>query len=102
MPHSYSSQYREMVLTVVDVATELEVSEATVFRWRRQDRIDRRGRLGSRPRIGGVSLGAGTHSGARNRTRCDAFASELFGEGRVVHPKLSTRSLRSSAWRLTA
>ena len=47
MPISYSSQYREMVLAqvragrpVAELANELEVSEATTFRWKQQDRID--------------------------------------------------------------
>jgi transposase-like protein len=47
MPHSYAPQYREMVLaqirdgrTVTELAAELEVSAATIFRWRKQARID--------------------------------------------------------------
>jgi len=47
MPDKYSSQYREMVLvqvragrSVYDLAEGLEVSAATIFRWKRQDQID--------------------------------------------------------------
>ena len=47
MPDTYSSQYREMVLaqvragrSVYDLAEGLEVSAATIFRWKRQDQID--------------------------------------------------------------
>jgi transposase len=47
MPDEYSSQYREMVLVQVragrsvhDLAEGLEVSAATIFRWKKQDKID--------------------------------------------------------------
>jgi transposase len=48
MPRSYASQFRAMVIEqvrngrrVADVGASVEVPEATVFRWVRQDRIDR-------------------------------------------------------------
>jgi transposase-like protein len=44
MPVTYSSQYRDMVLgqvsagrSVYDLAEQLEVSAATIFRWKKQD-----------------------------------------------------------------
>jgi len=46
-PDKYSSQYREMVLaqvrggrSVYELAEGLEVSAATIFRWKKQDQID--------------------------------------------------------------
>jgi transposase len=48
MPNGYASQFRAMVVEqvragrrVVDVAASVEVPPSTVFRWVRQDRIDR-------------------------------------------------------------
>jgi transposase len=48
MPHAYAAQFRAMVVEqvrsgrrVAEVAAAVEVPEATVFRWVRQDRIDR-------------------------------------------------------------
>jgi transposase len=48
MPHAYASQFRAMVveqvrsgMRVVDVAASVDVAEATVYRWVRQDRVDR-------------------------------------------------------------
>ena len=48
MPHAYASQFRAMVVehvrsgrSVAEVAETLGVAESTVFRWVRQDRIDR-------------------------------------------------------------
>ena len=48
MPRSYASQFRAMVIEqvrngrrVAEVAASVEVPEATVFRWVRQDKIDR-------------------------------------------------------------
>ena len=48
MPRSYASQFRRMVIEqvrsgrrVVEVARGVEVPEGTVFRWVRQDKIDR-------------------------------------------------------------
>ncbi len=95
MPDSYSSQYREMVLahvrsgrSVVDVAAELEVSAATVFRWQRQDRIDRHERVGI-PTEDRAELRAARQRIAELEAELAATrrASELFAQGRVVHPK---------------
>jgi transposase-like protein len=48
MPRSYAPQIRAMVIEqvragrrVAEVAAELELCQGTVFRWVRQDRIDR-------------------------------------------------------------
>jgi transposase-like protein len=48
MPRSYAAQFRRMVIEqvrsgrrVVDVARGVDVPEGTVFRWVRQDMIDR-------------------------------------------------------------
>ncbi len=53
MPFSYSPEYRAMVLEqvragrlAVDLAKELEVSEATIHRWKAQDEIDSGARQG--------------------------------------------------------
>ncbi len=95
MPDKYSSQYREMVLdqvragrSVYDLAEELEVSAATIFRWKNQDLID-----------DGITVGLSSQDSTEicaARTRIVELerelvavkrASELFGEGRVVRPK---------------
>jgi transposase len=48
MPRSYAPQFRAMVIEqvrngrrVADVAASVDLPQATVFRWVRQDRIDR-------------------------------------------------------------
>ena len=47
MPRQYSAQFRERVLGLVDegrevveLAGELEISSATIYRWRKQARVD--------------------------------------------------------------
>jgi len=96
MPISYSSQYREMVLVqvragrpVAELAGELEVSEATIFRWKQQDRID------SGQASGLSSTESAELKAARRRIAelehelvATRRASELFAEGRVVRPKV--------------
>ena len=95
MPDTYSSQYREMVLiqvragrSVYDLAEGLEVSAATIFRWKRQDQID-----------AGTAVGLSSEDGAELRAARTQIAelekelatvkraSGLFSEGRVVRPK---------------
>jgi transposase len=95
MPDTYSSQYREMVLiqvragrSVYDLAEGLEVSAATIFRWKRQDQID-----------AGTAVGLSSQDGAELRAARLRIAelekelatvkraSELFSQGRVVRPK---------------
>jgi putative transposase len=95
VPDSYPSQYREMVFAQVrpgrpvsEVAEGLEVSTATVFRWKKQDKIDR-------GEIAGLATGeAAERCAARKRiaeleTELATVerASELFDKGRVVRPK---------------
>jgi transposase InsO family protein/transposase-like protein len=96
MPYAYSPEYREMVLEqlragrlVSEVAATLEVSEATVYRWKAQDKVDR----GVRPGL--TTAEAADLRAARVRiTELEAElsatkrASELFAEGRVVRPKV--------------
>ena len=57
MPRSYAPQFRAMVVDqvrngkrVAEVAASVELCEATVFRWVRQDKIDR----GEMPRMSRV------------------------------------------------
>jgi transposase len=95
MPFTYSSEYREMVLQQLRagrlasvLAAELEVSEATIHRWRAQDEID-----------SGTADGVSTSEraelvAAQTRIReleaelaATKLASELFAKGRVVRPK---------------
>lgn len=95
MPRSYAPQFRAMVIDqvrggrrVAEVAAAVEVPEATVFRWVRQDRIDR-------GEIEGTSTAeSGELREARRRiAELEAElatvrrASELFDRGRVVRPK---------------
>ncbi len=96
MPRSYASQFRRMVIEqvrsghrVADVARSVEVPEATVFRWVRQDRIDR-------GEIPGTSSQESTELRAAKRRIAEleaelatvTRASELFAQGRVVRPKV--------------
>src|ERR1035437_10071103 len=96
MPRSYASQFRRMVIEqvrsgrrVVEVARGVEVPEATVFRWVRQDRIDR-------GEIPGTSSQESTELRAAKRRIAELEAelatvkraSELFAEGQVVRPKV--------------
>lgn len=95
MPFSYSSEFRGMVLdqiragrSVAGLARELEMAESTLYRWKRQDRIDQ-----------GLVPGTSSREGAElqeARRRIKELegelaavkrASELFGEDRVMRPK---------------
>jgi transposase len=103
MPKSYSSEFRRRVIDVCrsggrtprEVAKELCVSEATVYRWIAQDEVD----LGERA---GVRSGERVElSEARARIKeleaeleLTRKAAEIFEEQegrRVVRPKGSTR-----------
>jgi transposase len=97
VPRSYAPEFRRRVVELVRggrpvtvVAAEIGVSEATVYRWRQQDRIDR----GERP---GLSSGERSElSLARRRIRELETELEImkkasaFAEGEV-RPKGSTR-----------
>jgi transposase-like protein len=61
VPGSYALEFRRRVVGLVRggrsvsvVASEVGVSEATVYRWRAQDRVDR-----GEGAVGGVECGAG-------------------------------------------
>lgn len=103
MPKSYSPEFRRCVIELCrsgerpprEVARELGVSEATVYRWIAQDEVD----LGERP---GVRSGERAElSEARVRIRelegeleLTREAAAIFEEQRgrrVVRPKGSTR-----------
>jgi putative transposase len=95
MPFTYSPQYRAMVINQVHdgkpvavIAEELGLNQSTVFRWKKQDRVDQ-----------GLDPGTPSHQSgelreARRRigeleTELAATkrAATLFDEGRVVRPK---------------
>ena len=98
MPRSYASEFRRRVVELVRsgrsvslVAAEVGVSEATVYRWREQDRVDR----GERPGLSSVERGELALARRRVReleTELEIMrkASVLFAEGEV-RPKGSTR-----------
>lgn len=95
MPDSYPPQYREMILAQVragrpvrEVVEGLAVSTATVFRWKKQDKIDR-GETGGLTTGEAAELRAARHRIAELETELATVkrASELFSEGRVVRPK---------------
>ena len=98
MPRSYAPEFRRRVVELVRsgrpvsvVAAEIGVSEATVYRWRGQDRVDRGERQGLSS-VERVELAQ-----ARRRIRelemeleIAKKASTLFAED-AVRPKGSTR-----------
>jgi len=95
MPHAYASQFRAMVVeqvrsgrSVAEVAETLGVPESTVFRWVRQDRIDR-GELAGTSTLENAELRAARQRIAELEAELATVkrASELFAEGRVVRPK---------------
>jgi transposase-like protein len=95
MPHSYAPQFRAMVvdqvrsgLRVAEVAASVDVAEATVYRWVRQDRIDR-GELAGTSSVDNAELRAAKRRIAELESELAVVkrASALFDEGRVVRPK---------------
>ena len=98
MPRSYAPEFRRRVVELVRggrsvsvVAAEIGVSEATVYRWRAQDRVDR----GEQPGLS--SLERVELAQARRRIQeleteleITRKASALFAEGEL-RPKGSTR-----------
>ncbi|MFC4245358.1 transposase [Gryllotalpicola reticulitermitis] len=101
MPRRYSHQFRERVLALVrdgrdvgDLAAELGVASATIYRWRRQERID----VGEIP--GTDSTVAAELADARRRIReledelsaTRLAASMLRDQG--IRPKGGSRSLQ--------
>jgi putative transposase len=95
MPHSYAPQFRAMVVDqvrsgvrVAEVAASVDVAEATVYRWVRQDRIDR-GELAGTSTVDNAELRAAKRRIAELESELAVVkrASALFAEGRVVRPK---------------
>jgi transposase-like protein len=95
MPRSYAPQFRAMVIEqvragrrVAEVAAELELCQGTVFRWVRQDRIDR-GELAGTPTAETAELRAAKRRIAELESELATVkrASELFDRERVVPPK---------------
>ena len=95
MPHSYAPQFRAMVIEqfrsgrkVEELARELEVSPATVYRWLRQDRVDRGELVGtSTPESAELRAARRRIAELEAELATVKRASELFNEGRVVRPK---------------
>ena len=94
MPRSYASQFRSMVVEevrsgrrVAEVAASIEVPDATVFRWVRQDRIDRGELLGTSTRDCGTPRGVTTDRRVRGRAGHGEASLGVVAEGRVVRPK---------------
>jgi transposase len=115
MPRSYAPQFRAMVVDqvrngkrVAEVAGNVEHCGATVFRWVRQDKVDR----GEREMPGTSTLeNAELRAAKRRIVELEAElatvkrASELFtegrSEGRVVRPKDRCPSWRGWLRRVT-
>lgn len=95
MPRSYATHFRAMVIEqvrsgrkVAEVAATLELPESTVFRWVRQDKIDR-GELGGTSTAESAELRAAKRRIGELETELATVkrATELFDKGRVVRPK---------------
>ncbi len=95
MLRSYAPQFRAMVIEqvrsgrqVAEVVAALEVPESTVFRWVRQDKIDR-GELAGTSTAESAELRAAKRRIAELQAELATVkrATELFEEGRVVRPK---------------
>jgi transposase-like protein len=102
MPHSYAPQFRAMVvdqvrsgLRVAEVAASVDVAEATVYRWVRQDRIDR-GELAGTSSVDNAELRAAKRRIAELESELAVVkrASVLFDEGRVMRQKQCSTSWR--------
>ena len=95
MPRSYAPQFRAMVVDqvrsgrrVTEVAAALGLPEGTVFRWVRQDRIDR-GELAGTPTAESAEIRAARRRIAELEAELATVkrASQLFDKGPVVRPK---------------
>ncbi|HEX2282072.1 MAG TPA: IS3 family transposase, partial [Thermomicrobiales bacterium] len=95
MPRSYAAQFRAMVIEqvrsgrrVAEVAATLELPESTVFRWVRQDKIDR-GELAGTSTAESAELRAAKRRIGELEAELATVkrATELFEKGRVVRPK---------------
>ena len=95
MPYSYAPQFRAMVVEqvrsgrrVAEVAATLELAEGTVYRWVRQDRIDRGELAGtSTPETAELRAARRRIAELESELATVRRASDLFAEGRVVRPK---------------
>ena len=99
MPRHYPADLRRQICErmlagekIKDLVEELKISDHTLYRWRRQARID----AGQSP--GQKSYEADPLAAARRRIKeleaelqLVKAASELFAEGEAVSPKGSTR-----------
>jgi len=101
MPRQYSAQFRERVLGLVDegrdiveLAGELEISSATIYRWRKQSKVDA-------GEIAGVNSAiAAELADAKRRIReleeelaATQFAASMLRD-ESIRPKDGSRSLR--------
>ena len=95
MPRSHAPQFRAMVVDqvrsgrrVAEVAAALGLPDGTVFRWVRQDRIDR-GELAGTPTAESAELRAARRRIAELEAELATVkrASQLFDKGSVVRPK---------------
>ena len=102
MPRTYDPEFRRRVLELVragrpvrGVAAELGLAEATVYRWKAQDLIDRGVKSGTSTREQGELAAAKRRiKELETELALAKQAAKLFEEG--VRPKLSTRS--SLSW----
>lgn len=95
MPFACSSEFREMVLeqirvgrSVAGLARELGMAGSTLYRWKRQDRVDQ-GLVPGTSSFEGAQLRAARRRIKELEAELAAVkrASELFGEDRVMRPK---------------
>ena len=99
MARSYPPEFRRRVVdrvrkgrSVKAVAAELDVSEATIFRWKAQDQVDRGERRGK------TSRQLSELAGAKRRIReletelgIVKKASDFYNQLEKIRPKASTR-----------
>lgn len=109
MPRQYSPQFRERVLGLLDsgrpvsqLAIELGICEATIYRWRRQARIDA-GLLPGTTSRDAVELADARKQIARleEELRATRLAA-LILEDESVRPKGGSRSFRPRPGRASA
>lgn len=95
MPRSYASQFRAMVVEqvrsgrrVAEVAASVDVPEGTLYRWVRQERIDR-GELAGTSTMESTELRAARQRIAELESELAVVkrASALFDGAKVVRPK---------------
>ena len=95
MPFTYSPQYRAMVIAqihdgkpVAVIAAELGLNPATIYRWKKQDRVDQGLEAGT-PTSQSSELCAALRRIRQLETELAATkrATALFDEGQVVRPK---------------